>query len=813
MTKWVSCIKPAAFLSLLFFAAMAAAQPNLAAYQPTGWSDAVVVANAPGGTNFTGTLTPSDTLYVNWAVANFGNAPATSPNGFWVDLYVDGVYADASWQITFPLNPNAYVYVIDEPIGSLGGGTHTVEIVIDADGFIAESNESDNSYTKTITIQSGQSDLTRSTDSLSSTNLNSGDTMSASVTITNQPCLSGSGSAGAFHVGWYFSADPGFSGASSFFETAVSGCNSNATVSFNQQFSFDPATASGTYYLGYKIDDENELSECTTTNNGIFPFTLKVVGVADLTPQNISVNPNPAAVGGSVSVNYTVANVGAATAPASHTKVQIKDAAQNLVVEQTFATAGIAAGSSTNESRSISLAGVNPGSYSAFVIVDNNKEVTQASNTNNDSSSATFTVGAGLLIIPTFDSSITSDPQASTIEATINSAILAYETNFSDPITVHITFDEMSSGLGQSSSFITSLAYSSYASALASHATTADDAVAILDSVPNVANNPVNNNSSIDLKLPLARALGFSVSGPGGLDGTIGLNTSLCNLSAAQTDGSKYSLFAVASHEIDEVLGLGSALDQDKGSGNFTGLIMPEDLFRYDGTGARSFTTNVSAAAFFSLDSTTDLARFNQFASGDLGDWYSPGGQTPQVQDAFGTPGSTPVLGVELRALDVIGFTLVAVKTNQTITFGPLGNRAFGEPPFSVSATTSSGLPVSFAILSGPATISGSNVTVTGTGTVTVRASQSGNASYNPAPNVDQPFTVFSPPGVSSLRSGANLILAWPTNVAGFTLLTSTNLAISNSWTVVSPAPVIVNGQYTVTNSFTNRYQFYRLKK
>jgi hypothetical protein len=269
----------------------------------------------------------------------------------------------------------------------------------------------------------------------------------------------------------------------------------------------------------------------------------------------------------------------------------------------------------------------------------------------------------------------------------------------------------------------------------------------------------------------------------------------------------------VASHEIDEVLGLGSALDQDKGSGNFTGPIEPEDLFRYDGTGARSFTTNVSATAFFSLNGTTDIARFNQVASGDFGDWYSPGGQTPQVQDAFGTPGSTPVLGAELRALDVIGFTLVVAKTNQTITFGPLSNRALGEPPFGVGATASSGLPVSFGILSGPATVTGTNVTITGTGAVTVRASQSGNANYNAAPNVDQPFTVFSPPSVNPSLSGTNLLLTWSTNVPGFTVLTTTNLANSNSWTVVSPGPFIVSGQYTVTNSFTNRNQFYRLKQ
>ena len=88
------------------------------------------------------------------------------------------------------------------------------------------------------------------------------------------------------------------------------------------------------------------------------------------------------------------------------------------------------------------------------------------------------------------------------------------------------------------------------------------------------------------------------------------------------------------------------------------GPVLPEDVFRYDALGARSFTTDANAASYFSLDGTTALARYNQHQGGDFQDWYSYyGGQTPQVQDAYGTRGSMPVLGVELRVLDVIGYT------------------------------------------------------------------------------------------------------------------------------------------------------------
>ena len=53
---------------------------------------------------------------------------------------------------------------------------------------------------------------------------------------------------------------------------------------------------------------------------------------------------------------------------------------------------------------------------------------------------------------------------------------------------------------------------------------------------------------------------------------------------------------------------------------------------------------------------------------------------------------------------------------------------------FTVSATASSGLPVTFSIVSGPATIDGNLITITGTGTVIVRASQAGDSTYAPAP-------------------------------------------------------------------------------
>ncbi len=276
-------------------------------------------------------------------------------------------------------------------------------------------------------------------------------------------------------------------------------------------------------------------------------------------------------------------------------------------------------------------------------------------------SGGTAAYASSFVILPNFGSSITGDSNAATIEATINSAIGIYEAAFTDPITVHITFNEMNTGLGASSTFFFNIPYTSYLAALTADAKTSNDATALahLGAGPN---NPVNGDLNINVKTANLRAVGLDLLNPPSVDGTVGLNTSITNLSrGGPQDSSKYDLMAVTEHEIDEVLGLGSALPNRPYS-----TIFPEDLFRYGSGGGRNFTTS-GDNAYFSIDGTTDLARFNQDSGGDYGDWWSAGVHTPKVQDAFGTPGAQPNLGVELTGLDVIGYDLAPVPEPATV--------------------------------------------------------------------------------------------------------------------------------------------------
>jgi hypothetical protein len=82
-----------------------------------------------------------------------------------------------------------------------------------------------------------------------------------------------------------------------------------------------------------------------------------------------------------------------------------------------------------------------------------------------------------------------------------------------------------------------------------------------------------------------------------------------------------------------------------------------------------------------------------------------------------------------------------AQKAGQTITFGVLAAKTFGDADFAVSASASSGLVVSFAA-SGNCTISGATMHITGAGSCTVTASQAGNANINAATEVAQSFSI-----------------------------------------------------------------------
>jgi hypothetical protein len=70
---------------------------------------------------------------------------------------------------------------------------------------------------------------------------------------------------------------------------------------------------------------------------------------------------------------------------------------------------------------------------------------------------------------------------------------------------------------------------------------------------------------------------------------------------------------------------------------------------------------------------------------------------------------------------------------------------------------------------------------------------------------------VTANPAGSTAAAANSIVLGWPTNDIGFTLQSTTNLFAPLGWAIVTNAPVIVNGKFSVTNVISGGQQFFRL--
>src|SRR6516165_7752661 len=116
-----------------------------------------------------------------------------------------------------------------------------------------------------------------------------------------------------------------------------------------------------------------------------------------------------------------------------------------------------------------------------------------------------------LNIIPTFDSTITTQPGAAAIEGAINNAIGAIENNITSPnnLTVSINFQAISTGLGQSSTAVGLVSYFDYYNAFKAVATQPNQltALASLGPAPTSSSspNPVNGSTFVQITSAEAR--------------------------------------------------------------------------------------------------------------------------------------------------------------------------------------------------------------------------------------------------------------------------------------------------------------------
>jgi len=164
-------------------------------------------------------------------------------------------------------------------------------------------------------------------------------------------------------------------------------------------------------------------------------------------------------------------------------------------------------------------------------------------------------------------------------------------------------------------------------------------------------------------------------------------------------------------------------------------------------------------------------------------------------------------------AVDCTGDTaLVIIQGDQTITFVALADKTYGDDDFTVSATSSAGLEVSFTA-SGACTITGTTVHITGSGSCTLTAHQDGNIYYNAAPDVSQSFNIIPAAlNINADDKSKDYGAALPTLTVTYTGLVNGDSApatppiISTTATASSPVgtyPITASGaddpNYTIT--------------
>jgi hypothetical protein len=185
-------------------------------------------------------------------------------------------------------------------------------------------------------------------------------------------------------------------------------------------------------------------------------------------------------------------------------------------------------------------------------------------------------------------------------------------------------------------------------------------------------------------------------------------------------------------------------------SGNYT-FTQPSDLTA--NITEKPLTIIGAVAQNKVFDGNTDAIITGTLTGAISGDDVDFDGTGTFASSAVGT-GIAVTSTATLIGADATNYTLVqptglsanisaGALTPQEITFNPIADVVYGDVNFNLTATSDSGLTVSYTSSdANVATVSGNTVTITGVGTTTITASQPGDLTYDSAAPVQQTLTI-----------------------------------------------------------------------
>ncbi|RMG49204.1 MAG: hypothetical protein D6723_14170 [Acidobacteria bacterium] len=362
------------------------------------------------------TVNPGSTVSVSFSIANRGSQSASSTFHevrLSTDNIIDGSDVLLATVVTPTLLPGQSIPFSNLTVvipSTTSTGAHFLGVIADSSSSVVESNEQNNTASTPLNVGSTLADLVATNLTVNPTSVAPGGTVSVGFTVMNQ----GGGPAGSATHEIRLSADNVIDAGDTLLATVgTPNLPAGAAQTFSNVNVTIPASASpGTQFIGIRVDAGGAVAESDEGNNtATAPLTI-TAPLPDLVVTGLTINPTAVNPGGTVTVNFTIANQGSGSA--GSTTHQIYLSADNLITTAdtllgTVGTSALGAGASTPFTVSVSIPpSTPPGSMFIGVIADTPNLVNEL-NVGNNTASTPITITAaqadlvvtGLTVTPT----------------------------------------------------------------------------------------------------------------------------------------------------------------------------------------------------------------------------------------------------------------------------------------------------------------------------------------------------------------------------------------------------------------------------